>query len=64
MPSYTPNFFTALMAKDLGYAADEAKALGLELASATAARNRFLAAAEAGYGEQDMASVIEPLRKT
>jgi 3-hydroxyisobutyrate dehydrogenase len=61
---YTPNFFTALMAKDLGYAADEAKALGLELASATAARNRFLAAAEAGYGEQDMASVIEPLRKT
>lgn len=61
---YTPNFFSALMAKDLGYAADEAKALGLTLASATAARQRFLDAADAGFAEQDMAAVIEPLRKS
>lgn len=60
---YTPNFFAALMAKDLGYAAEEGARLGLTLASAAAARQRFLDAAAAGFAEQDMAAVIEPLRK-
>ena len=58
---YAPNFYGGLMAKDLGYAADEAKALGLTLDSAAAARQRFLDAVAAGHGEDDMASVIEPL---
>jgi 3-hydroxyisobutyrate dehydrogenase len=60
---YAPQFFAALMAKDLDYAAREGASLGITLASAAAARARFLDAVEAGLGKSDIASVIEPLRK-
>ena len=60
---YAPHFFAALMAKDLDYAAREGASLGITLASAAAARARFLDAVDAGLGASDIAAVIEPLRK-
>ena len=60
---YAPHFFTALMAKDLDYAAREGASLGITLASAAAARARFLDAVDAGLDKSDIASVIEPLRR-
>ena len=60
---YTPNFFLALLAKDLGYAIQEAGALSLDLTTAATARKLFERAIAAGHGDQDMAAVVEPLRK-
>jgi 3-hydroxyisobutyrate dehydrogenase len=60
---YAPNFYPALMAKDLDYAARTFAEQGLTLASAAAARDRFLAAAGGPEGEQDISAVIEPLRR-
>jgi 3-hydroxyisobutyrate dehydrogenase len=59
---YTPNFVPALMAKDLTYAAQAFAQAGIELKSAAAAVERFRAAARMGFGDQDIAAVIEPLR--
>ncbi|HEX8296844.1 MAG TPA: NAD(P)-dependent oxidoreductase [Chthoniobacteraceae bacterium] len=61
-PDFTPNFLLRLMAKDLGYAAQEASAQSLELTTAAAALKLFENAVAAGHGEKDMAAVIEPLR--
>lgn len=61
---YTPNFLVPLMVKDLTYAMETFAAEGIELADARAARQRFIEAAEAGYQDQDIASVVEPLRRT
>ncbi len=61
-PDYDPNFLLRLMAKDLAYALGEAGAHGQTLLTATAALARFQTAVAAGYGEQDMSAVIEPLR--
>ena len=62
-PDYTPNFFLRLMAKDLGYAIEESGRAGLELRTAAAALERFQSAVASGYGDQDMAAVVEPLRR-
>jgi 3-hydroxyisobutyrate dehydrogenase len=61
--AYTPNFFVPLMAKDLSYARQAFARLGIELASATVARERFVAAERAGFGDQDIASIVELLRR-
>lgn len=61
-PDYTPNFFLRLMAKDLGYAHQEAGKTGVTLATAATALAHFRGAIAAGRGEQDMAAVVEPLR--
>ena len=60
---YDPHFTPALMAKDLAYAAQAFAQVGLDLKSAAAARDRFLTAAEAGFDEQDIATIVEPLRR-
>jgi 3-hydroxyisobutyrate dehydrogenase len=60
---YTPNFLVPLMVKDLTYALDTFAAEGIDLADARAARERFSAAAAAGYADQDIAAVVEPLRR-
>jgi 3-hydroxyisobutyrate dehydrogenase len=60
---YRPNFLVPLMVKDLTYAIDTFAAQGIELADARAARERFAAAAAAGFDEQDIAAVVEPLRR-
>jgi 3-hydroxyisobutyrate dehydrogenase len=60
---YTVNFVMNLMAKDLRYAQDAAAVVGVELTTAANAHALFQDAMDAGYGEQDMSSVIEPVRK-
>lgn len=61
---YTPNFLVPLMIKDLTYAIETFAAAGIELADARAARERFSAAAAAGYAERDIAAVVAPLRRS
>jgi 3-hydroxyisobutyrate dehydrogenase len=60
--AYDPHFFVPLMAKDLSYAGQALAEAGIPSTIAEAARKRFLDAAAAGHGEQDIASIIEPLR--
>ena len=60
---YTPNFLVPLMVKDLTYAIETFAAAGIELADARAARERFIEAAAAGFQDQDIAAVVEPLRR-
>lgn len=59
---YAPHFRVPLMAKDLAYAAAAFGAEGIDLASAHAARDRFLAATAAGFETFDIASIVEPMR--
>jgi 3-hydroxyisobutyrate dehydrogenase len=61
--AYEPNFFVPLMAKDLAYARQAFARAGIELQSADVAREPFLAAERAGFGEKDIASIIELLRR-
>jgi 3-hydroxyisobutyrate dehydrogenase len=59
---FTPNFLLRLMAKDLGYAVDEATRRSLELATGSAALSVFKQAITGGYGDKDMSAVVEPFR--
>lgn len=59
---YGVNFLLRLMAKDLRYAETEAARCDIELTTAVTARKLFELAVAHGFGEEDMASVIEPLR--
>ncbi len=59
---YDVNFLLRLMAKDLAYAQAAAAATGVTLSTAANAGALFAQAIAAGYGEKDMASVVEPLR--
>jgi 3-hydroxyisobutyrate dehydrogenase len=59
---YTPNFFLPLMAKDLAYAQEAFAAQGINLPSAIAAGSRFADAVAAGWQDDDMAAVVEPVR--
>jgi 3-hydroxyisobutyrate dehydrogenase len=59
---YAVNFLLKLMTKDLNYAQIEAANCGVDLKTAETARSLFEAAIAKGYGDEDMASVIEPLR--
>lgn len=61
--NYTVNFLLSLMTKDLLYAQNEAASFDVDLKTAEAARGLFEAAIAEGYGDEDMSSVIEPLRK-
>jgi len=59
---YSVNFLLALMTKDLKYAHAEAEACSVDLTTAATARSLFESAIAKGFGDQDMSSVIEPLR--
>jgi 3-hydroxyisobutyrate dehydrogenase len=61
---YSPNFRLRLMAKDLGYAIAEGGKLSLELATGAAALKDFQKGLANGYGEQDIAAVLEAIRKS
>jgi len=61
---YSVNFLLKLMSKDLGYAYEAAADNGVNLTTAANAHSLFEHAAHLGFGDQDMASVIEPLRKS
>lgn len=60
---FTPNFLLRLLAKDLGYAIQEAGRQSLELTTAKAALTDFERAIAAGHGDKDMSAVIESLRR-
>ncbi len=62
-PDYTPNFLLRLMAKDLSYAIAEGGKHSLHLVTAAAALDVFQKAIAAGYGEKDIAAIVEPFRK-
>ena len=62
-PDFTPNFMLRLMAKDLAYAIEEGGLLSVTLTTAAAALGAFKKAIQAGHGDQDIAAVVEPLRK-
>jgi 3-hydroxyisobutyrate dehydrogenase len=60
--NYSVNFSLSLMTKDLLYAQNEAASLNVDLKTAEVARSLFEAAIAKGLGDEDMASVIEPIR--
>lgn len=60
--NYAVNFLLRLMAKDLQYAQNEAERCNVDLTTAEAAHGLFEVAIAKGLGEEDMSSVIEPLR--
>lgn len=60
--NYDVNFLLKLMAKDLDYAHADAAENGVSLTTAATAIALFERAIAAGYGEEDMSSVVEPLR--
>lgn len=61
--NYEVNFLLRLMEKDLAYAEHDAGQDGIDLNTSQAARKLFQQAITAGYGDADMSSVVEPLRK-
>jgi 3-hydroxyisobutyrate dehydrogenase len=60
--NYSVNFLLHLMTKDLLYAQNEAAHLDVDLKTAKVARSLFEEAIAKGFGDDDMSSVIEPLR--
>lgn len=60
--NYTVNFLLKLMTKDLLYAQNEAALCNIDLKTAEVARSLFEGAIAEGFENEDMASVIEPLR--
>ena len=56
---FVPNFPLRLMAKDLGYAIDEAAHHGCSLQTASSALAIFKDAIAKGYGDQDFSAVIK-----
>jgi len=58
----TVNFLLSLMAKDLSYAHAAAAQNGVDLTTATNAKQLFDRAAAAGYADRDMSAVVEVLR--
>ena len=61
--NYNVNFLLSLMTKDLLYAETEAAHCDVDLKTAKTARGLFEVAISQGLGNDDMSSVIEPLRK-
>jgi 3-hydroxyisobutyrate dehydrogenase len=61
--NYDVNFLLKLMTKDLLYAQNEAARNNVDLRTAEVARTLFESAIAQGLGNEDMSSVIEPLRK-
>jgi 3-hydroxyisobutyrate dehydrogenase len=57
------NFLLKLMSKDLAYAHAAAEQTGVDLTTATNARDLFERAATAGYADRDMSAVVEVLRQ-
>jgi 3-hydroxyisobutyrate dehydrogenase len=60
---YTPHFLLRLMAKDLGYAVDQASQTGLNLQTASSALAVFKQAIAKGYGDEDFSAVVKAFRR-
>ncbi len=61
---FTPNFPLHLMAKDLGYAIDQASHFGQTLQTASSALAIFKDAIAKGYGDQDFSAVIKSQQRS
>jgi 3-hydroxyisobutyrate dehydrogenase len=59
---YAPHFLLRLMAKDLGYAMQEAAQRKVTLETAATALARFREAIDAGLGDEDMAALVKAVR--
>ena len=59
---YAVNFLLRLLSKDLAYAQAAAAQAGVDLTTATNAKQLFDRAAAAGHGDKDMSAVVEVLR--
>jgi 3-hydroxyisobutyrate dehydrogenase len=59
---FSPHFFMRLMAKDVGYAIEEAGADGVELQTALAALNVLKQAIAKGFGDRDFTSVVQAIQ--
>jgi 3-hydroxyisobutyrate dehydrogenase len=57
----TVHFMLRLMAKDLGYAKAEGEALGVDMATATAALAQVQAAIARGFGEGDISTLYKAM---
>jgi 3-hydroxyisobutyrate dehydrogenase-like beta-hydroxyacid dehydrogenase len=60
---FTPNFPLKLMAKDIGYAINEAGRIGVPLQTALPALDVFRNAVEKGLGDQDFSAVLKAAGK-
>ena len=60
---YTPHFLLRLMAKDLGYAIDQASHQKLSLQTASSALAVFKQAIAQGYGDEDFSAVAKAFRR-
>jgi 3-hydroxyisobutyrate dehydrogenase len=60
---FTPNFPLKLMAKDIGYAINEAGRIGVPLQTALPALDVFRNAVEKGLGDQDFSAVVKAAGK-
>lgn len=60
--TYEVNFALDLMRKDLRYARTAAEQYGVQLTTAANAEQLFIRAQDEGFGERDMAAVVEVLR--
>jgi 3-hydroxyisobutyrate dehydrogenase len=60
---FAPHFMLRLMAKDLGYAIDEALHRGLSLQTASSALTVFTRAIARGHGDEDFSAVIKALQQ-
>ncbi len=61
---YTPLFKLRLMAKDLGYARQEAARVKMDLATAAAALSLYEKSLAAGNGDKDVSALVEQFRQT
>ena len=59
---FSPHFFMRLMAKDVGYAIDEANADGVDLQTASAALNVLKQSIAKGFGDKDFTSVVRAIQ--
>jgi len=59
---FTPHFFMRLMAKDVGYAIEEARADGVDPQTASAALNVLKQAIAKGFGDRDFTSVVQAIQ--
>jgi 3-hydroxyisobutyrate dehydrogenase len=60
---FTPHFFMRLMAKDVGYALQEARERNVDLKTASAAFDVLAQAIAIGFGEQDFTAVVQSLQR-
>jgi 3-hydroxyisobutyrate dehydrogenase-like beta-hydroxyacid dehydrogenase len=60
---FTPNFALRWMAKDIGYAIDDASKNGISLQTAAAALSVFKQAIAEGHGDEDFSAVSKSSKK-